>query len=114
MTVDLAALAKLAAEATPGPWRSELAGDGCWWVYSGETMVCDGFTTDRPPENSAYIATASPDAVAALIRVALAAQTWGDAKEALAVASTLNQWSDAETEESVAGRALIAALEAIR
>ena len=56
MTVDLAALAKLASEATPGPWE---------WSKGGSL---------RSDEELAYIAAASPDVVAALCRVALAAK----------------------------------------
>jgi len=75
MTVDLAALAKLSTEATPGPWR---------WVYdSGALMLWDSRWPGPYPDppclrvvrkaDSAYIAAASPDVVAALVRVALAA-----------------------------------------
>ena len=68
MTVDLAALAKLASEATPGPWRS--------WVdmirapRDDDRLVCESvYGPDRD-----YIAAASPDVVLALVRVALAAK----------------------------------------
>ena len=56
MTVDFAALAKLASEATPGPWE---------WSKGGSL---------RSDEELAYIAAASPDVVAALVRVALAGE----------------------------------------
>jgi hypothetical protein len=76
MTVDLAALARLASEATPGPWG-----------YLGDvetpalTIATDPYAEVSGrggpgawPRNAAYIAAASPDVVAALVRVALAAK----------------------------------------
>ena len=84
MTVDLAALAKLASEATPGPWHFEDVSDG----WDGRTVdledargtsILSGWGYDAWGINvgdadAAYIAAASPDVVAALVRVALAAQ----------------------------------------
>ena len=76
MTVDLAALARLASEATRGPWG-----------YLGDvetpalTIATDPYAEVSGrggpgawPRNAAYIAAASPDVVAALVRVALAAK----------------------------------------
>ena len=90
MTVDLAALAKLASEATPGPWD--------WKQYDTGTIgdlrkrtntfrttsriivrIEQLYVFDDPSgllkdADAAYIAAASPDVVLALVRVALAAK----------------------------------------
>lgn len=73
-SMKLAALAKLASEATPGPWdASWIRGLRDGYVRARGRTVCDvryrhGIT------DAAYIAAASPDVVLALVRVALAAQ----------------------------------------
>ena len=84
MTVDLAALAKLASEATPGPWRvTDTSAE-----YDGEpeigtpddphAVLCRGHGYDDygsiETRDVAYIAAASPDVVLALVRVALTAR----------------------------------------
>lgn len=82
MTVDLAALAKLAAEATPGPWfvtDSKVDGDPEIGSADDEHgVLCRGHEYDDygwiEDRNVAYIAAASPDVVAKLVRVALAAK----------------------------------------
>ena len=93
MTVDLAALAKLASEATPGPWHSgSMIDPKQVYRYSPPNLIPD------TEADAAYIAAASPDVVLALVRVALAAKafcgddyTWdreanGDPGPALTVA----------------------------
>jgi hypothetical protein len=60
MTVDLAALAKLASEAA-----ELLRGERDWFRWTEESDIPD-----------AYIAAASPDVVLTLVRVALAAQVF--------------------------------------
>ena len=87
---DLEGLAKLAAEATPGPWRCAGTPDKPWPVVSaddkergyqihnmGRIKVEDPavwrFMEPTYRADAAYIAAASPDVVLALIRVALAA-----------------------------------------
>jgi len=98
MTVDLAALAKLASEATPGPWRWAADDYMGAWVVMRERP---SFEADSPAD-AAYIAAASPDVVAALCRVAQAAHVivdrpgvwdaggsdWWDAHDALRAALT--------------------------
>ena len=87
MTVDLAALAKLASEATPGPWHvwdrgigwevhtEEVAPDGHPWCPS--LMDFDSLGKGVFRESmAAYIAAVSPDVVLALVRVALAAKEY--------------------------------------
>lgn len=66
---DLEALAKLAQEATPGPW------------VAGDADEQDTFLSTISWADAAYIAAASPDVVLALVKVALAAGRcleWGD------------------------------------
>ena len=81
MTVDLAALAKLASEATPGPWT--LLDDGWVWGPPSDDGIRDPICETlsdiyEVDPDAAYIAAAiaaaSPDVVAALCRVALAAK----------------------------------------
>ena len=83
MTVDLAALAKLASEATPGPWEADDTTD-TWgglpeteastgWFRRGPGLVDTGDYMTLSWADAAYIAAASPDVVLALVRVALAA-----------------------------------------
>ena len=83
MTDDLAALAKLASEATPGPWIvTETAYDGSPEVGTAEDehgVLCRGHAYDDygtiETRDVSYIAAASPDVVLALVRVALAAKS---------------------------------------
>lgn len=107
MTIDLAALAKLAAEATPAPWEACVddefePGHGSYVVSGSDIFAAFCGRTEDPCAlaDAAYIAAASPDVVAALVRVALAAKVitdrpgvwdaggdaWWDAHEALRVA----------------------------
>ena len=71
MTVDLAALAKLASDCHEEPpfWLDVdyLEGTSRGWIVA---------------ESAAYIAAASPDVVAALVRVALAAKAFQEAWDA--------------------------------
>jgi hypothetical protein len=62
MTVDVGALAKLASEATPGPWR--VIED--YRVVAPVSQETIGEATISP--DAAYIAAASPDVILALIR----------------------------------------------
>ena len=86
MTVDLAALAKLASEATPGPWT--LLDDGWVWGPPSDDgirdPICETLSDIHEVDSdAAYIAAASPDVVAALVRVALAAKElidWDDGR----------------------------------
>ena len=84
MTVDLAALLKLSQEATPGPWLAkEWGGDATVWKANGSHMIVgDAIYHPENVATAAYIAAASPDVVAALVRVALAAQAAVDRAEA--------------------------------
>ena len=76
MTVDLAALAKLASEATPGPWHSgSMIDPKQVYRYSPPNLIPD------TEADAAYIAAASPDVVLALVRVALAAKEVADNEE---------------------------------
>jgi len=101
MTVDLAALAKLASEATPGPWEADMARNGHWDVVIPGDKDTDEMwmATLRGPQreaDAAYIAAASPDVVLALVRVALAAKVHADATHAGAeVYRGLNDLRDA-------------------
>ena len=75
MTVDLAALAKLASEAWDDGWenltrRDLLVRPVSRWYTEQEVLETEGIHGD----DVAYIAAASPDVVAALCRVALAAK----------------------------------------
>jgi hypothetical protein len=83
MTVDLAALAKLASEATPGPWRArkwpaprmvEVLAATKPPIISWSGFDDSNRTKTEHDANAAYIAAASPDVVAKLVRVALAAK----------------------------------------
>ena len=70
MTVDLAALARLTAEATPGPWLAYV--DAILAGGPGESWsIAHGIEEEA---DAAYIAAASPDVVAKLVRVALTAR----------------------------------------
>ena len=81
MTVDLAALAKLASEATPGPWRAgiEQPEDPVVWGPNDTWIANVGQWGANPTPDSVacadalFVAAASPDVVLALVRVALAA-----------------------------------------
>ena len=75
MTVDLAALAKLASETRDDGWehltRRDLLGRPVSrWYTEQEVLETEGIHGD----DAAYIAAASPDVVLALVRVALAAK----------------------------------------
>jgi hypothetical protein len=82
MTVDLAALAKLASEATPetaGRWRyrrSIFPDDAVNYAYVewGKEGIYGTGTLSQPMAR--FIAAASPDVVAALVRLALAAKEY--------------------------------------
>ena len=81
MTVDLAALAKLAAEATPAPWEACVddefePGHGSYVVSGSDIFAAFCGRTEDPCAlaDAAYIAAADPQTVAALIAVALAAK----------------------------------------
>ena len=84
MTVDLAALAKLASEATPGPWRAgiEQPEDPVVWGPNDTWIANVGQWGANPTPDSVacadalFVAAASPDVVLALVRVALAAQAY--------------------------------------
>ena len=91
MTVDLAALAKLASEATPGPWRAgiEQPEDPVVWGPNDTWIANVGQWGANPTPDSVacadalFVAAASPDVVLALVRVALAAQDlidWDDGR----------------------------------
>jgi hypothetical protein len=117
MTVDLAALAKLASEATPGPWKSILPGDLSW--KDRRSYRCVAFSRRRDeryttspllPLDAAFIAAASPDVVAALVRVALAAKAWGKSKQWLDDSTGIVEWTAAEKDEEATARQLRAAL----
>jgi hypothetical protein len=85
--MNLEKLAKLATEATPGPW-TETCGTFKHYVAIGEKQgfglqelaMSDG--SDLPAhEDAAYIAAASPEVVLGLVRVAQAAAKsveWAD------------------------------------
>jgi len=85
MTVDLAALAKLASEATPGPWRAgiEQPEDPVVWGPNDTWIANVGQWGANPTPDSVacadalFVAAASPDVVLALVRVALAAKDHG-------------------------------------
>ena len=71
---DLEALAKLASEATPGPWKSILPGDLSW--KDRRSYRCVAFsrkrdelytTTPLRPLDAAYIAAADPQTILALV-----------------------------------------------
>jgi len=66
-TINLELLARLAAEATPGPWTAQPGddwnGDG---VLSGDQWV----TTHTHLRDAEFIAAADPETVAALVRIA--------------------------------------------
>jgi hypothetical protein len=81
---NLEALAKLASEATPGPWKVEATGvdyddDGddseveSGWIIGPKMIDRYDYETLRFTD-AAYVAAASPDVVLALVRVALAAK----------------------------------------
>ena len=82
MTVDLAALAKLASEATPGPWRAgiEQPEDPVVWGPNDMWIANVGQWGANPTPDSVacadalFVAAASPVVVLALVRVALAAR----------------------------------------
>ena len=86
MTVDLAALAKLASEATPGPWRAgiEQPEDPVVWGPNDTWIANVGQWGANPTPDSVacadalFVAAASPDVVLALVRVALAAKAMVD------------------------------------
>jgi hypothetical protein len=138
MTVDLAALAKLASEATPGPWANQrqrplaiVTADqmGLSWGGSSDpdedrrrfaqplaVVQLDDLTLRDNPEiaemfphrrvnpviaqaDAAYIAAASPDVVAALVRVALAAKAV--VKSELGVATGVVRGPDPKPEDFV-------------
>jgi len=103
---DLEALAKLAQEATPGPLTLIAYQHGGGRLHRENVLIADFYQET----NRDFYAAASPDVVLALVRVALAAKAWGDAMAQKDAAANLSEWSDAETEESVAAHALRAAL----
>ena len=71
--VNLEALAKLAQEATPGPWHREKEHPS-HHVFDIRTED-DGLVASMVyPLDAAFIAAASPDVVLVLVRVALAAK----------------------------------------
>ena len=82
MTVDLEALAKLAQEATPGPWEAgiETPEDPVVFGPNGEWIANVGaWGKDATPDimacaDAMFVAAVSPDVVLALVRVALAAK----------------------------------------
>ena len=78
MTLD--DLLRLAAEATPGPWKSILPGDLSW--KDRRSYRCVAFSRKRDeryttspllPLDAAHIAAFSPEVAAALVKVAMAA-----------------------------------------
>lgn len=91
MTVDdLRALLDAAAKATPGKWEVEEAPFSV--VVRRESWDQVVATTPRQC-NRDYIAVASPDVVAALARIALAAVQWGHS------ATSITTWDQFEADE---------------
>ncbi len=75
---DPEALAKLATEATPGPWHSPGISLRPYTIYGPND---DDLARAWEGEDAAYIAAASPDVVLALVRVALAAKAFSEVAE---------------------------------
>ena len=91
MTVDLAALAKLASEATPGDWVADDRDIRLGVTHRPDPNdEFDGWKSEHliydegghSEADAAYIAAASPDVVLALVRVALTARAVAKQAEA--------------------------------
>ncbi len=94
-TDDLRALLDAAGKATPGKWEFD-DGDGysVCRIWAGRRSLARLVGDDAQAEaDAAYIAAASPDVVASLARIALAAVQWGHS------ATSITTWDQFEADE---------------
>ena len=97
---DLRALPDAAAKATPGPWhQAGIDNNDSHWMREARTrdnrgIAWCGTNPEREAHrNAAYIAAASPDVVASLARIALAAVQWEHS------ATSITTWDQFESDE---------------